>query len=85
MSRDANHYNNPEQFDPNRYLGDSEELDPYRYVFGFGRRYASTHRPHVFFYISNREEDVRLIVNGFPSFPLPGLVLENIWPSQARS
>lgn len=31
-------YRNPDVFDPTRFLGDSPETDPRRYVFGFGRR-----------------------------------------------
>lgn len=62
MSRDTNYYEDPERFDPNRHLGDSKQLDPYRYVFGFGRRYAS-HRHHPFVML-NREDDLRLITNG---------------------
>lgn len=41
MSRDTKYYDDPEQFNLGRYLGDSKELDPYRYVFGFGRRCAT--------------------------------------------
>jgi cytochrome P450 len=38
MSRDPRHYTNPEDFNPDRFIGDNPELDPRSYIFGFGRR-----------------------------------------------
>jgi len=38
MSRDENYYHAPEEFRPERFLGDNPALDPKEYVFGFGRR-----------------------------------------------
>lgn len=38
MSRDPRNYNNPYVFNPERFLGDDPELDPRKYVFGYGRR-----------------------------------------------
>lgn len=44
MSRDPVAYPDPETFNPDRFLKDGElyagALDPYSYIFGFGRRYA---------------------------------------------
>jgi len=38
MARDSRVYNRPEEFDPDRFMGDEPELDPSAYIFGFGRR-----------------------------------------------
>ncbi|KAK6526453.1 hypothetical protein TWF694_005039 [Orbilia ellipsospora] len=38
FSRDPSNYSEPHVFKPERFLGPSEELNPYSYVFGFGRR-----------------------------------------------
>lgn len=38
MARDPRIYNNPEVFNPERFMGDSPELDPAEFVFGFGKR-----------------------------------------------
>jgi cytochrome P450 len=38
MSRDPRNYNNPDKFNPERFLGPEPELDPRKYIFGFGRR-----------------------------------------------
>jgi cytochrome P450 len=38
MRRDPHLYSQPDQFNPDRFLGDSPELDPSTYVFGCGRR-----------------------------------------------
>ncbi|OJT08570.1 O-methylsterigmatocystin oxidoreductase [Trametes pubescens] len=44
ISRDPTAYPDPETFNPDRFLKDGElyagALDPYSYIFGFGRRYA---------------------------------------------
>ena len=36
---DETAYKDPMAFNPERFLGDSKELDPRNMVFGFGRRY----------------------------------------------
>ncbi|GJJ15152.1 hypothetical protein Clacol_009427 [Clathrus columnatus] len=36
--RDEDNYPNPEEFNPNRYLGPNPQLDPRKFTFGFGRR-----------------------------------------------
>lgn len=38
VSQDATHYTDPETFRPERFLGNSPELDPHSWAFGFGRR-----------------------------------------------
>lgn len=38
MANDENIYPNPTEFLPERYLGSSPQLDPHKFVFGFGRR-----------------------------------------------
>lgn len=38
MSRDPRNYKDPELFNPDRFLSEDPELDPRKYVFGFGRR-----------------------------------------------
>ncbi|KAJ3506809.1 hypothetical protein NLJ89_g6662 [Agrocybe chaxingu] len=38
MTHDANIYPDPDNFDPSRYLGENPQPDPFRFVFGFGRR-----------------------------------------------
>jgi len=38
MSRDPTVYSDPENFNPNRFMGDRPERDPGLFVFGFGRR-----------------------------------------------
>lgn len=37
-SQDPKIYHNPDIFKPERFLGPNQELDPYKFVFGFGRR-----------------------------------------------
>ncbi|KEP48275.1 O-methylsterigmatocystin oxidoreductase [Rhizoctonia solani 123E] len=36
--RDPNHYSSPHTFNPSRFLGPKPELDPKKFIFGFGRR-----------------------------------------------
>ncbi|CAE6535195.1 unnamed protein product [Rhizoctonia solani] len=36
--RDPNHYFSPHTFNPSRFLGPEPELDPRKFIFGFGRR-----------------------------------------------
>jgi hypothetical protein len=38
MAHDENVYPNPEVFDPARFLGEDQQLDPIKFIFGFGRR-----------------------------------------------
>lgn len=38
MAYDENVYPNPSTFDPNRFLGEDQQMDPNNFVFGFGRR-----------------------------------------------
>lgn len=38
MSRDSDKYPETEVFNPERYMGTSDDLDPKQFVFGFGRR-----------------------------------------------
>jgi cytochrome P450 len=38
MLRDPNVFKQPEQFNPDRFMGDHPETDPRAIVFGFGRR-----------------------------------------------
>ncbi|KAI0040853.1 cytochrome P450 [Auriscalpium vulgare] len=38
ISMNEKYYPNPTQFDPARFLGDAQQLDPATHVFGFGRR-----------------------------------------------
>ncbi|KXN86107.1 O-methylsterigmatocystin oxidoreductase [Leucoagaricus sp. SymC.cos] len=38
MAYDENVYPNPTKFDPTRFLGENQQMDPLKYVFGFGRR-----------------------------------------------
>jgi cytochrome P450 len=38
MGRDPKFYKNPEQFNPDRFMGKYPEEDPLTAVFGFGRR-----------------------------------------------
>ncbi|KIY67969.1 cytochrome P450 [Cylindrobasidium torrendii FP15055 ss-10] len=40
IAHDPVAYPNPFKFDPDRFLGDSPQRDPYDYVFGIGRRYC---------------------------------------------
>ena len=39
FAHDTANYHDPDTFKPDRFLGDEPELDPYDFVFGFGRRY----------------------------------------------
>jgi len=39
MSRDDEVYPYPEEFLPERFLGEERQLDPREFAFGFGRRY----------------------------------------------
>lgn len=45
FSRDPDVYPDPEAFNPDRYMKDGQfqpgNLDPYAYIFGFGRRFAA--------------------------------------------
>ncbi|CAE7102644.1 unnamed protein product [Rhizoctonia solani] len=36
--RDPNHFSSPHTFNPSRFLGSKPELDPRKFIFGFGRR-----------------------------------------------
>ncbi|KDN46850.1 hypothetical protein RSAG8_03927, partial [Rhizoctonia solani AG-8 WAC10335] len=36
--RDPNHFSSPHIFNPSRFLGSKPELDPRKFIFGFGRR-----------------------------------------------
>ncbi|KAG9015660.1 hypothetical protein FRB90_004580 [Tulasnella sp. 427] len=38
ISQDAKYYSNPSEFNPDRYLKATPELDPMQYSFGYGRR-----------------------------------------------
>ncbi|KAK7040289.1 hypothetical protein VNI00_009756 [Paramarasmius palmivorus] len=38
ITHDPDLYPNPDVFDPERHLGDNPQTDPYKFVFGFGRR-----------------------------------------------
>jgi len=38
MAHDENVYPNPSVFDPTRFLGENQQMDPNKFVFGFGRR-----------------------------------------------
>lgn len=38
MAHDAEVYPDPFQFDPSRHLGNEPQLDPFKFIFGFGRR-----------------------------------------------
>ena len=38
IANDPDNYTYPSKFDPERFLGNSPELDPTSFVFGFGRR-----------------------------------------------
>lgn len=40
LLHDPDTYKNPDEFRPERYLGENPELDPSNMVFGFGRRYV---------------------------------------------
>ena len=41
MCRDPETYTDPEAFNPDRFLKEAPEMDPYSLVFGFGRRYVA--------------------------------------------
>lgn len=49
MSRDPRNYKNPDAFDPERFLGSEPELDPRKYVFGYGKRFCAGLSSPVFF------------------------------------
>jgi cytochrome P450 len=53
MAYDENVYPNPEVFDPTRFLGEDQQLDPMKFIFGFGRRFC----PGKFFSFSVRERN----------------------------
>ena len=38
IAHDAEVYPDPFLFDPSRYLGDKPQLDPFKFIFGFGKR-----------------------------------------------
>jgi cytochrome P450 len=38
MAHDAEVYPDPFHFDPSRHLGEKPQLDPFKFVFGFGKR-----------------------------------------------
>ncbi|KAH9482219.1 Cytochrome P450 monooxygenase 208 [Psilocybe cubensis] len=40
ITHDEDLYPNPHIFDPTRHLGDSPQADPFKFVFGFGRRFC---------------------------------------------
>lgn len=45
MSRDKGMYPDPLEFRPERFLGPSPQLDPRKFIFGFGRRRCPGARP----------------------------------------
>ena len=38
MAHDEEVYPDPFHFDPSRYLGNNPQLDPFKFIFGFGHR-----------------------------------------------
>ncbi len=38
MAHDEKAYPDPFNFDPSRHVGDKPQVDPFKFVFGFGRR-----------------------------------------------
>ncbi|KAL0070250.1 hypothetical protein AAF712_002742 [Marasmius tenuissimus] len=38
ITHDPDLYPNPDEFDPDRHLGEQPQMDPFKFVFGFGRR-----------------------------------------------
>jgi cytochrome P450 len=49
ITRDEEMYPDPSEFRPERFLGPSPQLDPHKFVFGFGRRACpgACHSHHV--------------------------------------
>jgi hypothetical protein len=64
MTHDEEIYPDPFTFEPNRHLGDDAQPDPYKFVFGFGRRACPGMFSHCARQITLQKKRNQLCISG---------------------